>query len=64
MAPKDSRRNLDDSRVVWFAELERARHAGDLDALHRATVALERLGVRVVFFAKGRTRSPLQRRTP
>ncbi len=43
--------DLQDSRIVWFAVLERAYRDHDFEAIRRATRELQRLGVVVRFHA-------------
>lgn len=53
MASNRTNRRHQDSRIAWFAELERARRSGDAEAIRRATSELRALGVGVVFIEKG-----------
>ena len=58
-APPDAGPN--ESRLVWFSVLERARGEGDRDAEDEALAELDRLGVRISY---GPKRSPKTKVSP
>jgi hypothetical protein len=46
---KQTNRRAEDSPVVWFAVLERARQSNDFETAAKARQELERLGVKVKY---------------